>query len=207
MDSILGTKVGMTRVFDETGAAVPVTVVQAGPCVVVQRKTADRDGYEAVQLGFEDQRRGRTNSPMTGHFARANVHPKRHLREFTVSAEEEIGVGDAVTVGMFKGGEIVDVTGVSKGKGYAGVMKRYGWRGGKASHGAKVHRTPQSSGATDAARVFPGKGAPGHMGGEQVTIRGLRVVKVDAERNLLLIKGHVPGAKGGLLAIKARQAG
>lgn len=204
---ILGTKIGMIRVFDETGASVPVTVVQAGPCVVVQRKTTKKDGYESVQLGFEDRRRSRTNSPMTGHFATANVTPKRYLREFALLGDEQIEVGDDVTVEAFEEGQVVDVTGTSKGKGFAGVMKRYGWRGGPASHGSKVRRTPQSSGATDAARVFKGKGAPGRMGGKRVTMRGLRVVKVDPQRNLLLIKGQVPGANGGLLAVKARQAG
>ncbi len=207
---ILGKKIGMTRVFDADGTAIPVTVVHAGPCVVVQRKTTETDGYEAVQVGFEDKKRGRTNSPMTGHFAsanRPNVKPKRHLREFGLLPDEELEVGDEVRVDMFEVGQIVDVTGTSKGKGFAGVMKRLGYRGGKASHGSKVHRTPQSAGATDAARVFKNTGRPGQLGNKRVTIRGLKVVRVDAERNLLLIKGHVPGANGGLLCIKARAIG
>jgi len=201
---LLGRKVGMTRVFDEAGNALPVTVVQAGPCVVVQRKTADTDGYEAVQMGFEAKKMARVNEPMTGHFASRGVEPQQTLREFALAGDEDPQPGDTVTVEMFEEGQIVDVSGTSKGRGFAGGMKRHGFKGGPASHGSKVHRAPQSAGATDAQRVFKGKRSPGHMGAAKRTVQGLRVVKVDAERNLLLIKGGVPGPNGGLLTIKSR---
>jgi large subunit ribosomal protein L3 len=193
----------MTRIFDDAGNAVPVTVVRAGPCVVVQRKTAETDGYEAIQLGFEEKKRSRVNSPMTGHFASRNVTPQQHLREFRVEGDEEYNPGDVLNVTLFEEGQIVDVTGTSKGRGFAGGMKRHGFRGGPASHGSSVHRQPQSGGATDAQRVFKGKRGPGHMGNARRTVRGLRVVSVDEERNVLLIKGAVPGAPGGLLMIRS----
>ncbi|MCD6360589.1 MAG: 50S ribosomal protein L3 [Armatimonadetes bacterium] len=201
---LLGRKVGMTRIFDEAGNAVPVTVVQAGPCVVVQRKTADKDGYDAVQMGFEEQKRSRVNEPMMGHFASRNIEPQKTLREFRLMGDEDPQPGDVVTVEMFEEGQVVDVSGTTKGRGFAGGMKRHGFKGGPASHGSKVHRTPQSAGATDAQRVFKGKRSPGHMGSVKRTVRGLQVVKVDAERNLLLIKGAVPGPNGGLLTIRPR---
>lgn len=201
---LLGRKVGMTRIFDDTGNAVPVTVVQAGPCVVVQRRTAERDGYEAVQVGFEEQRRSRVNEPMTGHFASKKVEPHKTLREFGLVGDEDPQPGDSVTVAIFAEGQIVDVSGTTKGRGFQGGVKRHGFRGGPASHGSKVHRAPQSAGATDAQRVFKGKRSPGHMGAAKRTVRGLRVVRVDPERNLLLIKGAVPGPNGGLLTIKPR---
>jgi len=200
---LLGRKVGMTRIFDDTGNAVPVTVVQAGPCVVVQRKTSDTDGYEAVQLGFEEQKLGRVNEPMTGHFASRGVEPQRNLRAFSLVGGEDPQPGEAVRVAIFQEGQFVDVSGTSKGRGFTGGMKRYGFKGGPASHGSKVHRAPQSAGATDAQRVFKGKRGPGHMGAVKKTVRGLRVVKVDPERNLLLVKGAVPGPNGGLLTIKS----
>lgn len=199
---ILGKKLGMTRVFTPEGAALPVTVIEAGPCVVVQRKTAERDGYEAVQVGYGERKRSRTNSPMTGHFERHGVTPKQHLREWRLEAGEEYEERQELTVALFESGQIVDVIGQSKGRGFQGVIKRHGHHGGPASHGSKVHRQPMSSGATDAARVFPGRGMPGHMGATQVTARGLKVVRVDAERNLLLVQGSVPGANGGLVAVQ-----
>jgi len=202
---ILGKKVGMTRVFDQDGKQVGVTVVQAGPCVVVQAKTAETDGYEGVQLGFEERKLSGVNSPMTGHFESRGLKPQRHLCEFRVSSGADYAVKQEITVEGFKAGQIVDVTGVSKGKGFAGGMKRYHFKGGPASHGSKVHRAPQSSGATDAARVFKGTRKPGHMGDAQVTTKGLKVVGVDAERNLLILKGSVPGAVGGLLKIRGRE--
>ncbi len=199
---ILGTKVGMTRIFDENGQAIAVTVVQAGPCVVVQRKTTDSDGYEAVQLGYGERKRSRTNSPLGGHFESRGITPKKHLREFHVDAETEYASGDEITVEAFEVGQTVNVTGVTKGKGFAGVMKRHGFHGGPASHGAKVHRAPQSAGATDAARVFPGQGMPGRMGGVTCKVKGLKVVDVDAEHHVLVIKGAIPGANGSVVAIE-----
>ncbi len=199
---LLGKKLGMTRIYSPTGEAVPVTVIEAGPCVVVQRKTQERDGYEAVQIGYGERRRSRTNQPLTGHFERHGVSPKQHLREWRLEPGEEYQERQELTVAMFAEGQLVDVVGRSKGKGFQGVIKRHGHHGGPASHGSKVHRQPMSSGATDAARVFPGRGMPGHMGAEQVTVRGLVVVRVDKERNLLLVKGAVPGANGGLVAVR-----
>lgn len=199
---LLGKKLGMTRIYSPTGEAVPVTVIEAGPCVVVQRKTKERDGYEAVQIGYEERPRSRTNQPLTGHFERHGVSPKRYLREWRLAPGEEYNERQELTVEMFKEGQLVDVTGRSKGKGFQGVIKRHGHHGGPASHGSKVHRRPMSSGATDAARVFPGRGMPGHMGAARVTVRGLAVVRVDRERNLLLVKGAVPGANGGIVAIR-----
>ena len=161
---LLGRKVGMTRIFDDAGKAIPVTVVQAGPCVVVQVKTVETDGYEAVQMGFEEKKRSRVNEPMTGHFASRKVEPMKTLREFGRVGDEELSPGDTVTVEMFEEGQMVNVTGTSKGRGMAWAMKRYNFKGGPASHGSSVHRTPQSAGATDAQRVFKGKRGPGHMG-------------------------------------------
>ncbi len=192
----------MTRIFTANGQAAPVTVIQAGPCVVVQRKTTERDGYEAIQVGYKQRKRQRTNSPMTGHFASRGVTPQKYLREFRVSAEEEYQEGQELTVEIFQEGQIVDVTGTSKGRGFAGVIKRYGFHGGPASHGSKVHRAPQSAGATDAQRVFPGQRMPGHMGNKRVTTQGLTIMGVDPEDNLLVIKGGVPGPKGGLVEIR-----
>jgi len=204
---LLGKKVGMTRIYDETtGNAIPVTVVEAGPCVVVQRKTAERDGYDAVQLGFKQVAPGKLNQPMLGHFLSRNVEPHRHLQEFGLLGDEELQTGAPVTVEIFEEGQTVEVTGTSKGRGFAGGMRRHGFRGGPASHGSKVHRTPQSAGATDAQRVFPGKRSPGHMGAARTTTKGLTVVRVDPERNVLLIKGSVPGPRGGLLEIKHQGA-
>lgn len=192
----------MTRIFTENGQVVPVTVIQAGPCVVVQRKTTERDGYEAVQIGYEQRKRRRTNSPMTGHFEGRGISPLRYLREFRLSDDEDYEEGQELTVEVFAEGQLVDVSATSKGRGFAGVIKRHGFHGGPASHGSKVHRAPQSAGATDAQRVFPGQRMPGHMGNERVTIRGLAVVGVDPEDHLLLVKGGVPGPKGGLVEIR-----
>ena len=205
MPAILGKKIGMTRVFDEQGRMTPVTVIEAGPCVIVQRKTKATDGYEAIQIGFEDRKRERLNQPMLGHFQSHNVAPKRYLREFRVPAEQDAGVGDEIRVEAFSKGDRVIVQGRSKGKGFAGGMKRHHFVGGPMEHGAsKIHRKPMSGGATDAARVFPGKRGPGHMGDANITQKGLTVIDVDAERNLLLVRGAVPGANGGLLEITSR---
>lgn len=206
MPAILGKKIGMTRVFDEQGRMVPVTVIEAGPCVVVQRKTQATDGYEAIQMGFGDRKRQRLNQPELGHFQSKNVEPKRYLREFRVPADQALNTGDEIRVEQFSKGDMVVVQGRSKGKGFAGGMKRHNFVGGPMEHGAsKIHRKPMSAGATDAARVFPGKRSPGHMGDAIVTQKGLTVVEVDAERNLMLIRGAVPGANGGLLLIKSRE--
>lgn len=201
---MLGKKIGMTRIFDADGRAVAVTVIEAGPCVVVQRKTVDVDGYEAVQLGFEDRSYARTNSPMTGHFESKGVSPKKHLQEFELAKGEDVSPGDEITVEMFEPGQIVNVIGITKGKGFAGAMKRHGFHGGPASHGSKVHRAPMSAGATDAARVFPGQRMPGHMGHVQRKIKNLRVVEVDPENNMLVVKGAIPGPNGAVVAIEAK---
>jgi len=199
---LLGKKIGMTRIFGDDGKVIPVTVVQAGPCTVVQRKTEQTDGYQAVQIGFEHLSRRRANSPMTGHFESRGLPPLKHLAEFRMDPDEEYEEGQQLTVELFNEGNRVDVTGRSKGRGFAGVMKRYGFRGGPASHGSKVHRSLQSAGATDAQRIFPGTRMPGQMGNRRTTIKGLTVVGVDTEDNLLLIKGGVPGSNGGLLIIR-----
>jgi large subunit ribosomal protein L3 len=197
---ILGTKLGMTQVFDEDAQVVPVTVVRAGPCPVVAVRTVERDGYEAVQLGFG--RLKRASKPRAGHFAESGVEPTRHLVE--VDLEGELAPGDVVTVEQFTEGESVDVTGTSKGKGFAGPMKRHGFAGLGASHGAhKVHRAPGAIGAcATPARVFPGTKMAGRMGGDRVTVQSLEIVRVDAERNLLLVKGAVPGSNGSLVLIR-----
>jgi len=204
---LLGRKVGMTRIFNEAGQVVPVTVIEAGPCVVVQCKTVEQDGYAAVQIGFLDRKLSRTNSPLTGHFQARGLTPKRYLREFALVEGESLAPGDEVRVDMFAQGQKIEVQGTSKGKGFAGGMKRHNFVGGPKEHGAsKIHRKPMSAGATDAARVFPGKRSPGHMGAACVKTKGLTVVEVDTERNLLLVKGAVPGANGGLVAIYGQQA-
>jgi len=204
--SILGKKLGMTQVFSPDGRVIPVTVVQAGPCIVTQIKTEEADGYTAVQVGFGDIKERKVNKPMAGHFQKGGVAPRRYLREFRVDTTEGLEVGQEIKVDVFKPGDEVAVTGISKGKGFAGVVKRYHFHGGPASHGSMTHRKPQSAGATDAARTFKGTKRPGHMGAERVTQSGLKVVRVDAEKNLLLIKGAVPGATGGLLTVVRKKA-
>lgn len=209
VDTILGRKIGMTQLFNEDGSVTPVSVIEAGPCTVVQVKTPEKHGYSAVQVGFGDLPVHRVNKPMLGHFRgglknprHGAITPKKVLREIRVEDAGELQVGQAITAAdVFAPGDVVKVTGVSKGKGFAGVVKRYHWHGADMTHGSMIHRKPQSSGATDAARTFKGTGKPGHMGSRQVTVRGLKVVRVDGERNLLLIKGAVPGANGGLVTI------
>jgi len=203
--TLMGKKIGMTRVFEESGKEIAVTVIEAGPCTVVQRKTLQTDGYEAIQVGLGERKRSRTNSPLTGHFESRGISPKQHLREIGLDPGDDYKPGDQLTVSMFKAGEIVDVTATSKGKGFAGGMKRHGFKGGPATHGSKVHRAPQSSGATDAARVFKGVRKPGQMGNVQVTTRGLTVVDVDTESNLLVLKGSVPGGSNGRVIIRGRE--
>jgi large subunit ribosomal protein L3 len=201
---MLGKKLGMARIFDAEGYVVPVTVIHAGPNTVVQRKTGERDGYEAVQLGFDKVKRSRVNSPMTGHFGAAGVEPVRWLKEVPCDADDEVQPGDEVRVeAVFEVGQSVDVCGTTKGKGFAGGVKRHGFHGGKATHGSKVHRAPQSTGATDPARVFKGTRKPGHMGSAKCTVKALQVVNIDVDRDLIRVKGAVPGANGGLLVITA----
>ncbi|UCH36828.1 MAG: 50S ribosomal protein L3 [Armatimonadota bacterium] len=202
---IIGQKLGMTQMFDEQGRAVPVTVIQAGPCTVVQRKTVARDGYDAVQLGFGAVRDKHVNRPARGHFKRADVEPRKTLGEFRLTDCDQYQEGQELRADLFEPGERVNVTGVSKGKGFAGVVKRYGWHGGGAAHGSMLHRRPASGGATGPARVFPGTGKPGHMGAARVTVKGLEVIRADAERNLLILKGAVPGAPGGVVRITKAQ--
>jgi len=201
INSILGRKVGMTQVFSEDGAVVPVTVIEAGPVVVTQVRSVKNEGYNAVQVGFGEIRSKHVIRPMGGHFAKAGVAPKRHLREFRVDEIGDVQVGQEIKADIFKSGDKVSVTGVSKGKGFAGAVKRWHFHGGDMTHGSMVHRKPQSGGATDAARTFKGVKRPGRMGGDTVTTRGLKVVRVDAEKNLVLIKGAVPGANGSLVTI------
>jgi len=201
MSSILGRKVGMTQIFTEEGTVVPVTVVEAGPVTVTQLRSEKKEGYNAVQVGFGAVNPRRVNMPVSGHFAKAGVSPMRYLREFRVDDLADMQVGQEIKVDIFKPGDKISVTGVSKGKGFAGVMKRWHFHGGPQTHGSTVHRKPQSGGATDAARTFKGVKRPGRMGGETVTVQGLSVVRVDAEKNLLLIKGAVPGANGSLVAV------
>lgn len=198
----MGRKLGMTRVFDEDGLSVPVTVVEAGPCWVVQRKTVDKDGYEAVQLGFGEKKKG-VNKPEAGHFKKHGVQPARFVRESRVESDAEMKAGDILTVSEFKEGDRVDVTGTSKGKGFQGVVKRYGYRGGRSTRGSMFHRAPGSIGASaDPSRVWKNTGMPGRMGGERVTRRNLLVVRVDSEHNILLVRGDVPGPRGGNVIVR-----
>ena len=207
MKMIIGRKIGMTQVFDEEGNAIPVTVVKAGPCVVVQKKTPETDGYSAVQLGFEEVPEKKLNKPMLGHFKKFGVKPHRILREFRVENVDDFEIGQVIDVSIFEPGDVVDVTGWSKGRGFAGAMKRWGFQGGPRSHGSKFHRMLGSLGQhTEPARIFKGKKMPGRYGNERVTVRNLKVVKVDPENNLLVIKGGVPGARGGLLLIRSAKA-
>lgn len=200
---IIGKKIGMTQIFDENGKVVPVTVVEAGPCVVSQKKTVENDGYAAVQIGFGDLKAYKVKKPMAGHFAKANVAPKRTLREFRFDDIDAYNVGDLVKADVFAAGDKVDVTGTSKGKGYAGVIKRWNFQRLKESHGSgPVARHGGSIGScSDPSRVYPGKKMAGHLGSERVTVQNLQVVKVDAENNLIAIKGAIPGPNGGTVVI------
>ena len=201
--AILAKKLGMTQIFDETGKVIPVTVIEAGPNAVIQKKTVENDGYEAVQVGFVDLKDKKTNKPTKGHFAKAGVTPKKFIKEFRLDDVSTLNVGDEIKADIFEAGEKVDVAGISKGKGYAGTIKRWGQHRGPMTHGSGYHRGPGSMGmCSDPGRVFKGKRLPGHMGVERVTIQNLAVVRVDAEKNIILIKGGVPGPKGGLLIVK-----
>ncbi|MCX2812212.1 50S ribosomal protein L3 [Bacillus sp. ChL18] len=200
---ILGRKIGMTQVFAENGDLIPVTVIEAAPNVVLQKKTAENDGYEAIQLGFDDKREKLSNKPEKGHVAKAETAPKRFVKELRGVDMDAYEIGQEVKVEIFSVGEIVDVTGVSKGKGFQGAIKRHGQSRGPMSHGSRYHRRPGSMGPVDPNRVFKGKLLPGRMGGDQITVQNLEIVKVDAERNLLLIKGNVPGARKTLITVKS----
>ncbi len=201
--AILGKKLGMTQIFTEDGVLIPVTVIQAGPCAVVQKKTVEVDGYSAVQVGFESKKEHRSNKPEMGHFKKANVEVKKYLKELKLDNAAELNVGDELKVDQFADGDVLDITGTSKGHGYAGTIKRWGTHRGPMAHGSHYHRGPGSLGACSSpSRVFKGKKLPGHMGVNTVTIQNLDLVKVDTERNLLLVKGSVPGPKGGLLVVK-----
>ena len=205
--AIVGKKIGMTQVFTDDGRLVPVTVVEAGPCKVVQKKTTESDGYEAVQVGFDTYAENRAqklvNKPMAGHFKKADVAPTRYLREFRLDNVAELEVGNELTVSQFEAGEKIDVSGISKGHGFTGAIQRWNQHTGPMAHGSKYHRGVGSMGAnSDPSRVFKNKHMPGHYGVERVTIQNLEIVKVDAERNLLLIKGAVPGPNGGLLEVR-----
>ena len=199
--AILATKVGMTQIFNEDGVLTPVTVLQAGPCVVTQIKTMDNDGYEAVQVGFGDKREALVNKPMKGHFEKAGVSCKRFVREFKLEGDYELG--QEIKADIFAAGDKIDATAISKGKGFQGAIKRHGQSRGPMAHGSKYHRHAGSNGAcSDPSKVFKGKRMPGHMGHVKVTVQKLEVVRVDAENNLLLVKGAVPGPKKSLVTIK-----
>ena len=205
MKAIIGKKVGMSQIFDENGRVIPVTVIEAGPCTVVQKKTSEKEGYNAVQLGFEDIAERKLTKPEMGHLNKAGVSPKKHLREFDLENAAELNIGDIVKADTFKVGDFVDVTGISKGHGFAGVVKRYDAHIQKKSHGGgPVHRHAGSMGSgTDPSRIFKGKIGAGHMGVDQVTVQNLSVVKVDPELNMLVVCGAIPGPKGGLVTIKS----
>ncbi len=199
---LIGRKVGMTQIFDEKGNVIPVTVVELGPCTVTQKKTTENDGYNAVQLGFDDMKVTRTNKPMKGHFDKANVAPKKVLKEFRLEDDSALNVGDIIKADIFAAGEKVDVVGTSKGKGTAGVIKRWNFSRLKETHGTgPVARHAGSLGVIDPARIFKGKRMAGHLGSERVTIQNLDVVKVDAENNLIAIKGAIPGPKKGIVMV------
>lgn len=202
LNGLLGKKIGTTQVYSEDGRLIPVTVIQAGPCSVMQVKTSELDGYSAVQLGFDDKKKKKANKPETGHAAKASLEPKRFSREVKSESGADIKVGQTVTVDIFNDVKLVDVIGLTKGKGYAGVMKRWNFKGGLNTHGSTRHRPPGSiSSNTDPGRVIRGKKMAGRLGSERVTIKNLDLVKIDKEKNLLLVRGAVPGHKGSYLVL------
>ena len=202
--AIIGKKIGMTQIFDENGKVIPVTVVEAGPCTIVQKKTVENDGYAAVQMGYGDVKPQRLNKPEKGHFAKADVAPKKTLKEFRLDNSDALNVGDVVKADTFAVGDSVDVSGTSKGKGFAGAIKRHNQHRLKETHGTgPVHRQAGSMGACSSpSRIFKGKGMPGHMGAEAVTVQNLEIVKIDVENNLIAVKGAIPGPKGGIVVLK-----
>ena len=200
---IIGKKIGMTQIFDEIGNVIPVTIIEAGPCYVAQKKTVETDGYDAVQLGFEDANEKHTNKPTQGHFAKAGVSAKKHLKEFRLDDCSALNVGDVITADTFAAGDKVDVTGITKGRGYTGVIKRWNHHHLRMTHGTgPIHRQPGSMGVIDPARIFKNKKMAGQYGNEQVTVLNLKVVKIDSEKNLIAIKGAIPGAKNGIVFIR-----
>ena len=200
---IIGRKVGMTQIFDEVGNVIPVTVIEAGPCVVAQKKTVETDGYEAVQLGFIDAKEKNANKPTKGHFEKAGTSVKKHLKEFRLDDCSAVNVGDVITVDTFAAGDKVDVTGMTKGRGYTGAIKRWNLHKLRMTHGVgPVHRQSGSMGVIDPARIFKNKKMAGQYGNEQVTVLNLKVVKIDSEKNLIAIKGAIPGAKDGIVFIR-----
>ncbi|HBM75567.1 MAG TPA: 50S ribosomal protein L3 [Clostridiaceae bacterium] len=201
--AIIGRKVGMTQIFDEAGKVIPVSVVLAGPCVVTQKKTVEKDGYSAIQVGYEDIREKLVNKPLKGHFAKPGISPKRFLKELRIKDADKFNVGDVLKADVFASGEKVDVAGVSKGKGYQGVIKRWNAKRGPTTHGSKYHRAVGSMGASSfPSRTFKNKHMPGHMGNANVTVQNLEVVKVVPDKNLILIRGGIPGPRKGLVFIK-----
>ena len=202
--AIIGKKVGMTQIFDETGKVIPVTVVEAGPCVVTQKKTVETDGYEAVQLGFEDIKESKLSKPEAGHLKKAGVAAKKHLKEFRLEDSSALNVGDTITADTFAAGEKVDVTGITKGRGYTGAIKRWNHHTLCSTHGVgPIHREVGSMGANSTpSRVFKNKKMAGQYGNEQVTVLNLKVVKIDAEKNLIAVKGAIPGAKNGIVFVR-----
>ena len=201
---LIGKKIGMTQIFNEEGKVIPVTVIEAGPCVVSQVKTEETDGYNSIQLGFGAIKESKVNKPERGHFTKANIAPARYLREFRVDSIEDVKVGDELKADIFMAGDKIDIQGTSKGKGFQGVIKRHGQHRGPMGHGSMYHRRPGSMGSTSTpGRVFKGKKLPGHMGAETVTIQNLEVIKVDLDKHIILVKGSVPGPKGAILKIKS----
>ena len=200
---IIGKKIGMTQIFDEKGNVIPVTLIEAGPCVVAQKKTVENDGYDAVQLGFVDVKEKHVNKAEKGHFEKAGVSLKKHLKEFRLDDVSALNVGDVITADTFAEGDKVDVTGMTKGRGYSGVIKRWNHHHLRMTHGTgPIHRQPGSMGVIDPARIFKNKKMPGQYGNEQVTVLNLKVVKIDAEKNLIAVKGAIPGAKDGIVFIR-----
>ena len=200
---IIGKKLGMTQIFDQKGNVIPVTLIEAGPCVVAQKKTVENDGYEAIQLAYQDAKKKHLTKAEIGHFEKAGISPKRHLKEFRLEDCAQYEVGSVVTVDTFAQGDKVDITGITKGRGYTGCVKRWGHHILRMTHGTgPIHRQPGSMGVIDPARIFKNKKMPGQYGNEQVTILNLAVVKIDAEKNLIAVKGAVPGSKGGIVFIR-----
>ncbi|MCE1247172.1 MAG: 50S ribosomal protein L3 [Firmicutes bacterium] len=202
MRGILGKKLGMTRIFDKDGNSVPVTVIKAGPCTIGEVRTKEKNGYNAVQLGFDPIHKKRVNKPVEGQFKKLKIQPVRFLKEIRVASTDGFATGQEIKADIFKEGEKVDVIGTSIGKGFQGAMKRHNFNGGRASHGSKIHRQPCSAGATDGARTFKGRRGPGHMGDSSSTVLNLEVVRVDAEKNLILIRGAVPGHDESLILVR-----
>jgi large subunit ribosomal protein L3 len=208
MEGILGRKVGMTQIYVEDGTVIPVTVIKAGPCLVVQRKTVGTDGYEAVQIGLVEEKPAKPNQPQAGHFKKAGVAPVRKVEELRLDSGEELKAGDEIKASMFNEKDYVDVVGTSKGKGFQGVMKRHNFAGGRGSHGSMFHRAPGSIGSSAyPSRVFKGMRMAGRMGGERVTTKNLQIVKVDAEQNLIYVRGAVPGPRSGYVTIRRAKRG